>query len=553
MNSNFLTNFSTKFSFPIKKKYKVLLIIGAFGLMVFGSFLFNVLAITAVTVGKPDIGYKLFQLTQPMVSTTSLLFLNQWSLLNFWKEEVIVGKELSLMISNSAKSDDLLASFMADPNQESLLTHLDLMLAQAEKSPLLIRLFYQQNLDVKEIKKLVVLLKTLNQEKLAGKKYLLLFQNTDEVRATGGFIGSYAVLDFSRQDFYNLEIRDIYDPSGISPKKPSPKGQDFYLSGGEGLALHDANWQPEFASSVTDILWFFSRIDRDPQTYDGVIALNFSTIERMVDWLGEIYLPDEKSFVDANDLFMKLREDRAEFFPGSKQKEYQLSALKTAFLLKLESLTMEDLTLFGQRFLSDGLWKEVQFFAHNPETEKVYSQLDVAGDLYRYQPQDLYVFPVESNVGINKVNRWVSRNIEFTKVDQILRMNVSFTNQALVAERPVLNETNPAYKTADHLGYINYYRLITSPNLSLISVKVGDEVLTDWDSETFTAMNGQSYNQFGFLVTVAELNKKEVTVDFLIKDEIDQFNVTLQKQIGIFYWNKTKQFSGNRFLKEVVK
>ncbi|MDQ7022157.1 MAG: DUF4012 domain-containing protein [Candidatus Gracilibacteria bacterium] len=43
------------------------------------------------------------------------------------------------------------------------------------------------------------------------KKYLIVFQNNDEIRAQGGFMGSMGILEIFRGEIKKFEKRDIYD------------------------------------------------------------------------------------------------------------------------------------------------------------------------------------------------------------------------------------------------------------------------------------------------------------------------------------------------------
>ena len=46
------------------------------------------------------------------------------------------------------------------------------------------------------------------------RKYAILFQNNMEIRATGGFIGSFGILNFENGKLYDLAIYDVYDADG---------------------------------------------------------------------------------------------------------------------------------------------------------------------------------------------------------------------------------------------------------------------------------------------------------------------------------------------------
>src|SRR3989344_7519944 len=87
----------------------------------------------------------------------------------------------------------------------------------------------------------------LLEELLGGngpRKYLFLFQNNHELRATGGFIGSYALLDINDGVVRRFFVDGIFNPDGqlkekIVPPKPIQKISASW-------SLHDSNWFPDF-------------------------------------------------------------------------------------------------------------------------------------------------------------------------------------------------------------------------------------------------------------------------------------------------------------------
>jgi len=553
MNFHLSAQKSFKKSFPFKPPIWLGIIFVLF-LLLFLTILFNVFAWQSLALGDAGLAKKLFIISKPIPNISSIMSFRKIPILESWRESFVVGQEISEMLVESSTKENSINWLVNEYDGDFLIDHLFLMFESAEKSIVLDRFLSKRAIDSREITNLVKTLHLLNNEKKLGKKYLLVFQNSDEIRATGGFIGSYTVLDFANPEFWRFDIRDIYDPSGLSPSKDSPVGHSTFLSEGKGLLLHDANWSPEFSSSAEDILWFFERIKNDPQKYDGVISLNFSTLEKVVSLLGEVYLPDEREFVEAEDLSSILREKRSEFFSGSNQKENSLSSLQSALWLKVLSLNDEDMAYFLQAFLREEIWKEVQVFSKNQETQQELTSLDLTGNLYSYNQDEILIFPVESNVGINKANNWVGRSIYLEKNDDLIRLKVVFDNAASIIDRPSINPENTEYKAAAHLSYVNYYRFITSDNLKLISVKSGNDVLDNWDINAIASKEGKNYQQYGFLVVVPESSSREVIADFLvIKDDVNKDGVVLQKQSGLLYKNKLRELGRNRFFIEDVE
>lgn len=475
-----------------------------------------------------------FKIIQPVPVFLSSVSFQKIPSIEVWKESVWLGKEVTEVLTQKKDQPDFMSWLLEEYDSKPGLDHTNIILEQAEKS-VFRRMFFSSSSEVlSEASNFLDFIVLLEQEKEANKKYLVLFQNSDEIRATGGFIGSYGVLDFGKLDFWRIQIRDIYDPSGVSVTKESPLGHDQYLSGGSGMKLHDANWSPDFSTSSQDILWFFENIKNDPQYYDGVIAVNFSSVEKFLTILGDIYLADEKSWVKAGDIAEILRSTRKDFFPGNKEKVQKLSSLQSAIWLRVSNLSSKEVKGLVNEFFKESSWKEIQAFSKNALLQKEFEQLEIAGNLYSYHENEAFIFPIESNVGINKANAWVQRSLYGERNGSLIRLKTFFTNVATSAERPEINLENKSYTVASHMGYVNYYRIITSPNLQAVSVMVGDGVLTEWDVEKFIGSNGQEYSQIGFLVTVLESVQREVTIDFSVTGDWND-QVVLQKQAGVDY------------------
>ena len=67
-----------------------------------------------------------------------------------------------------------------------------------------------------------------------------------ELRPTGGFIGSYAIMTFDKGRLAEIVVNDVYTADGqlkghVDPPEPIRK----YLGEG-GWFLRDSNWDPDF-------------------------------------------------------------------------------------------------------------------------------------------------------------------------------------------------------------------------------------------------------------------------------------------------------------------
>jgi len=210
-----------------------------------------------------------------------------------------------------------------------------------------------------------------------------------------------------------------------------------------------------------------------------------------------------------------------------------LQELETALWLKLEQLSEKEKTSLFSEVLSNQIWREVLVFSKNDQLQKTSEELEIAGEIAQVAPNDFFVYPLESNVGINKANAKVKRDLMVESIDSLLRLKVLFTNQAKIADRPLEQQENKAYKVANHFGYVNYYRFIVPEDIEVLSVVVGDEVLQDWESQEI-AVSGRVFTEIGFLVVVPEESQKQVMIDFSAPDSWSG-KILVQKQPGLVY------------------
>ncbi|MDP2933693.1 MAG: DUF4012 domain-containing protein, partial [bacterium] len=120
------------------------------------------------------------------------------------------------------------------------------------------------------------------------KTYLLLFQNNRELRATGGFIGTYGLATFQSGKLTNLKIETVYNPDGQLKKTIPPPGplQRFLTS---RWAMRDSNWFFSFPDSARKAGEFLKL--ETGVAADGVIAITPRLFENLLRLTGPISMP----------------------------------------------------------------------------------------------------------------------------------------------------------------------------------------------------------------------------------------------------------------------
>lgn len=162
------------------------------------------------------------------------------------------------------------------------------------------------------------------------KKYLLLFQNSNELRPTGGFTGSYGVVTFKDGKLQDFFADDSYNLDGQIKDLIVPPVQLQHITPTWGM--RDANWFVDFPTSATKISWFFKK--EAGYDVDGVIAVNPKIIAKILDIVGPIEMPQHGVTLTGDNLITTIQ-DQVEYKGDRQQPKKIVIDLAPALLKKL--------------------------------------------------------------------------------------------------------------------------------------------------------------------------------------------------------------------------
>lgn len=235
------------------------------------------------------------------------------------------------------------------------------------------------------------------------REYLVLLQNNMELRPTGGFIGSFALVRFEKGRLVDSQIYDVYSADGqLKGYVRPPEPISTYL-GEESWFLRDSNWDPDFEVTARRAAWFLDKsMDRQ---VDGVVAVNLNLIAEVLNVIGPVDLIDFGDQISTKNIFTKLQSEVEEdFFPGSRKKAHYLTDFSEGFLHNLQVLTAEKSLVLGRVLAERFLAKDLQFaFLQSPRLSS-----SVLGVSTEKEVEGKIQF-VEANLGVNKVNLYITR------------------------------------------------------------------------------------------------------------------------------------------------
>ncbi len=245
----------------------------------------------------------------------------------------------------------------------------------------------------------------------AGKRrYLIVFQNQYELRPTGGFMGSFAVVDIKDGKVVNWELTPggSYDLQGqlsdfLVPPTP------LLLSNKRWL-FHDANWFPDFPASAQKMLWFYRH--SGGVSADGVIAINASVLERLLSIMGPI--TDNKRQVTLTaDTALPIIQDIVETGPEKKDHKPKqiLTDLAPTFISYFENIKPKDLMPLLSNLDEALSQKEIQLYFTDPALEQTITDYGWSGRIVDAKQNQDYLMVVNTNLQGQKSDARIKQTI----------------------------------------------------------------------------------------------------------------------------------------------
>jgi nucleoside-diphosphate-sugar epimerase len=362
------------------------------------------------------------------------------------------------------------------------------------------------------------------------KKYIVWFQNSNELRPTGGFIGSYALIKLDNGKIKNIFIDDIYNPDGqidvrnIKTEVPTPiKG----FLGEETLYLRNSNWDPDFSKSVRTFDDIYFKIKGE--TIDGYIAVDLQFAESLLRVTGPVFLSSYNEDITAENL-----DERAQYYSGfdykdgSQDKKSFLAVLGGKMLESIFSLDKKDMSKLSEEVVKSLNQRHLQvYFANNPINailkEKMWdgSLVDTDGD---------YLMVVNANLGGTKSNYYVENSMNY-EVSSLTRDGV--LRATLTLEYKNNSETD-AWPGGP---YKDYVRVLSQSGAKLTGADITFNNGTKED--IFKDVVTSNVGKYTSFETSFVLNPKD-TVKLVLGYDLSP-NVSLSKDNGAYTLRWQKQ------------
>lgn len=368
------------------------------------------------------------------------------------------------------------------------------------------------------------------------KTYLLVFENYDELRATGGFIGTYGILKTQNGKINDLKIESVYNLDGrINDLIQAP------LPMQPGIAkwrMRDANWFVDFPQSAQKLLYFF---EKGSGTADGVIAVTPQLFSQLLTLVGPIEMPQYNTTLTAENFQEVVQfKTSVDYDPQKNEPKKLLADFSLILLNRLVDLNQAQWFDLFQIILNNLNQKQILIYSKDFSTQEIVKRAGFDGRI-RETPYDyLSIY---------------NTNLSGTKTDLKIEQGVQFKSK-LLSDNSIVNSLTISRKnTAESLNR-DFIRILVPLGSKLISATgftqenfepskikdlVKDPDLNTWEQslvkqgDIWVGTEAGKTEFAGWITTLPGKNN-HVTVVYTLP-EIEMYGLLLQKQPGSIQTN----------------
>ncbi|QQS23394.1 DUF4012 domain-containing protein [bacterium] len=381
---------------------------------------------------------------------------------------------------------------------------------------------------------------------LGEKRFLVFLQNNNELRATGGFIGTIAQGKLQDASIKHLDIRSVYDLDGqlaswIVPPKPMRAVNNRWF-------MRDANWLASFAESSQRLSILYEK--EGGETPDLILGITPDLFIDLLNKTGPITLPTYKVTISSSNFIEQIQTTTSVAYDKNLNQPKQLLAdLYPLLLQKIGASNGSGLGMLSllELFQKNLAAKNILAYSRDPNLQSQLTKFHWSGELIATHKDYLHIN--SSNLSGTKTDRSLKRNatlITTIQPDGAIINQVRYTITNPLPNSPGLTNTsfvrfyvpdNSRILAAD--GFDN----ITMPELPKDKGYVNDSVIEQWNRDLqfddahnvfFGKESGKMFIANWFKVAGGETKTVTVTYQLPFKiDNPDNYSLYWQKQAGM--------------------
>lgn len=379
---------------------------------------------------------------------------------------------------------------------------------------------------------------------LGSKNILLVFQNDNELRASGGFMGTIGNARLTNGSIDSLSIRSVYDWDGQLKEKVLPP-QPLYAVN-DRWYLRDSNWFASFPQSASRISALYEK--EGGETPDLIVMMTPEVILDMLERTGPIELPQHNITLTRENFIEKTQEATSITYDKVINQPKQF--LADFFPLLMQKLgdtkngggAMAFLEIFQQNLYQ----KQIILYSREADIQSKILDFNWGGEL-RDTEKD-YLSIVNSNLGGTKTDRAMQRSI---KLQSSISSDGEVTNTlTYTVKNPLPKNPGLANKSFMRVYVPEGSRLTVSegfntdiqlPRIDSAEYSLDSQV-QEWQKDLSQDINTGTYTGketgktwFGNWLVVEGGETKTITLTYTLPfklGNIDRHSLLVQKQPG---------------------
>lgn len=364
------------------------------------------------------------------------------------------------------------------------------------------------------------------------RSYLFLLQNNNELRPTGGFIGTYGILKLKDGEVTSLKTDNIYNldvkAEGFTTLEP-PKPLQKYLQS-EHWYMRDGNWSPDFPTSALQVLAMYDLETQSKHAFDGVMAITPTFIQELMALTGSITV-DGVTFTQENIIDQLQYQVEVAFIQkgisDAERKDIigQLSQTLFERLLTLPREKWGDLAQALQQSVEE---KQFLLYLNDKEGQELVLDQGWGGQIKSHDADSVLV--IDANMASLKTDQALERSLEYS---------VRPDGDALLATLRITYKNTGGFdwKTTRYRTYTRVYAPKGSTLLSHSGYLENDKLhgAKDGDVETSEEL-GKTV--FGGFTSIEPKEERTLELRYRLPDALRDayangtYTVLIQKQAG---------------------
>ncbi len=385
--------------------------------------------------------------------------------------------------------------------------------------------------------------------------YLLVVQNNDELRASGGFISAFGILEVRDGQVVRFDVQDSYAVDNFTVGyPPPPEPIATYMLAGYWVP-RDANWSPDFPTAAKEVSVLYAlSTGIEP---DGVIAVDQTALAMILQAVGPVDVAGTPEPVGSHNLISWMQQSwspdvtegvTAEWW---QQRKSFMSHLGSAILERVMNLQDDEVAIrAGMSALGALKGGHLLLYFEDREAQSGLAQSGLDGAI-RASTGD-FLMVVDSNIGFNKADARIDRSIEY---------QVDLTDPASPRARLVLEYAHQSKQQVEclHQGvygltyaelqdrcYWDYWRVLTAGDSRLTSTQVpavpGALLLNraDYPGVVKLAPAEGGTTEFAGLLVLPTASSQQLSLEWQLPERIltreknlVKYSLHIQKQPGL--------------------